>query len=99
VERLVILDHGKIMSEGPPREVLKQNVSSYGLNLPPMVRFFKEQGWPGTPLTVEEALHLVKQEYRGPQGGPFLEVPHLKRNPAGFSPESRVLTHHPSPLH
>ena len=97
VERLVILDHGKIMSEGPPREVLTQDVSSYGLNLPPMVRFFKEQGWPGTPLTVEEALRLVKQEHWGRQGKPSLGIPHLKLNPAESSPESRVLGRHSSP--
>ena len=97
VERLVILDHGKIMSEGPPREILTQDVSSYGLNLPPMVRFFREQGWPGTPLTVEEALRLVKQEHWGRQGKPSLGIPHLKLNPAESSPESRVLGRHSSP--
>jgi energy-coupling factor transport system ATP-binding protein len=96
VDRLVILDHGKIMSEGPPREVLTQEVSNHGLNLPPMVRFFKEQGWPGNPLTVEEALRIVKQAHWGPQGRPLAEGPHLKLNPAKSSPGIHVLKHPPS---
>jgi energy-coupling factor transport system ATP-binding protein len=89
VDRLVILDHGKIISDGPPREVLTQDVSNYGLNLPPMVRLFKEQGWPETPLTVEEALRFVKQERREKS---WVEVHRLKSSHA----ESRVPAQHPS---
>jgi energy-coupling factor transport system ATP-binding protein len=93
VERLVILDHGKIVSDGPPREVLKRDVSNYGLNLPPMVRLFKEQGWPEIPLTVEEALRFVKQKQWGPQGRSSVEIPRLKWSAA----ESCVLARCPSP--
>jgi energy-coupling factor transport system ATP-binding protein len=94
VDRLVILDHGKIISDGPPRDVLGQDVSNYGLNLPPMIRFFQEQGWSGRPLTVEEALRWVNQECSNKQGKPWVTS---KLNPRGSSPAIPVLSHHPSP--
>jgi energy-coupling factor transporter ATP-binding protein EcfA2 len=97
VGRLVVLDHGRIVSDGPPREVLTEDVSRYGLNLPPLVRFFKEQGWVGIPLTAEEALCMVKQEHRRPQGKPLGDLFHLKACRAESSPGGLSPSPHPSP--
>jgi energy-coupling factor transporter ATP-binding protein EcfA2 len=56
MDRLVILHHGRIVADGPPRQVLGQDVSPYGLNLPPLVRLFREWGRAEIiPLSVKEA--------------------------------------------
>ena len=60
VDRLVVLHEGRIASDGPPRQVLGSDISKYGLNVPPLIRFFHESGWQGTPLTMDEALDWLK---------------------------------------
>jgi energy-coupling factor transporter ATP-binding protein EcfA2 len=59
VDRLVVLYQGQVAADGPPHQVLAQDVSDYGLNLPPLVRLFRTQGWAGTPLSVDEALNSI----------------------------------------
>ncbi len=61
-DRLVVLCHGEIVGDGPPREVLAGDVSQYGLNLPSLVRLFRALGWPGNPLTEDEALRELKSQ-------------------------------------
>jgi energy-coupling factor transport system ATP-binding protein len=58
-DRLTILCHGKVVGDGPPRKVLDGDVSQYGLNLPSLVRLFRALGWPGNPLTEDEALQGI----------------------------------------
>ena len=74
VDRLILLDQGRVGADGPPREVLSRDVSAFGLNVPPLVRLFREWGIPGAPpLTVEEALQELGSSAQGrafPAQGP-----------------------------
>jgi energy-coupling factor transport system ATP-binding protein len=62
VDRLLVIYEGRIVSDGFPREVMNQEVSGYGLNLPPLIRLFRASGWSGNPLSVEEALRELKSQ-------------------------------------
>ncbi len=77
-DRLVVLSGGKVTADGPPREVLAQDVSAWGLNLPPLARLFREQGWKEVPLTVEEALQCI-----GSGGYAFKEQPGRRSGGSG----------------
>lgn len=83
VDRLVIFHQGRLVADGQPRQVLGQDIMNYGLNLPPLVRFFRERNWPESPLTIAEALPLLKDRIENPIG------PHVDpRHPAKLvSPE------------
>jgi len=66
VDRVVVLDQGRVVLDGTPREVLSQDVEAFGLNLPLPVRWFREHGWVGTPLSVEEAIKWAAQPHPPP---------------------------------
>ncbi|MFQ6058854.1 MAG: ABC transporter ATP-binding protein [Anaerolineae bacterium] len=77
-DRMVVLHQGRVVLDGPPRQVLREDVTRYGLNLPLSVRLFQEWGRPEVPLTVEEAMTLTPtptplplppQSWGGPRGG------------------------------
>ena len=66
VDRLVVLHQGQRVEDGPPREVLRRDLSEYGLNLPPLVRLFRHWGWQGIPpLNVSDAIHLLNTSDQG----------------------------------
>lgn len=54
--RLVILHNGRIVSDGPPREVLQEDLSPFRLNTPFVVRLAKKAGVYPVPLSVDEAI-------------------------------------------
>ena len=62
VDRLIVLNEGKVVADGPPHHVLAEDLSPFGLNLPPLVRYFREQGWKERPLTVAEATAVLKDK-------------------------------------
>jgi energy-coupling factor transport system ATP-binding protein len=63
VDRLVIFHQGRLTADGPPRQVLKQELTGYGLNLPPLVGLFRAWGLDGPPpLTPLEAIQLLASE-------------------------------------
>ena len=62
VDRIIVLHQGKIVAEGSPDQVLAQEISDYGLNLPPLVRLFHEMGLKGRPLSVEHAIKELKDQ-------------------------------------
>ena len=68
VDRLVVLHRGHVVADGPSRQVLAQDLSNYGLNLPPLVLFFREQGRVETPLTVDEALLCLRKSVETQEG-------------------------------
>jgi energy-coupling factor transporter ATP-binding protein EcfA2 len=61
VDRIVILHQGKIVADGSPHQVLAGKISDYGLNLPPLVRLFRDAGLNQTPLSVDEAIAAIKE--------------------------------------
>ncbi|MEO0250467.1 MAG: ABC transporter ATP-binding protein, partial [candidate division WOR-3 bacterium] len=63
-DRLVILNEGKLVADGPPRHILSDDLSDFGLNLPPLIRFFRDHGWRETPLTVSEATSALRDKLR-----------------------------------
>jgi energy-coupling factor transport system ATP-binding protein len=58
-DRMVVLHQGHIVLDGPPREVLREDVTPFGLNLPPVVRVARALGLPAVPLSVEELAAAV----------------------------------------
>jgi energy-coupling factor transport system ATP-binding protein len=84
-DRLIILSQGRVVADGPPRQVLSDDVSPYGLNLPPLVRLFREKGWKEVPLTVEEALKFIRSK-----DPPVLEE--TVRQYKGFEKDSENIT-------
>jgi energy-coupling factor transport system ATP-binding protein len=62
VDRIIVLHRGKIVAEGSPDQVLAREISDYGLNLPPLVRLFREMGLRGRPLSVEDAIKELKDQ-------------------------------------
>ena len=71
VDRLIVLNEGKTVADGPPRHVLAEDLSPFGLNLPPLVRFFREQGWRERPLTIAEATAVLKDKFHKGELGRF----------------------------
>ena len=66
VDRLIVLHQGEKRSDGSPHQVLSGDISTYGLNLPPLVRLFRALGWGKTPFTVEEALGEIRSNHLSP---------------------------------
>jgi energy-coupling factor transport system ATP-binding protein len=62
VDQIIVLHQGKIAAKGPPDQVLAREVSDYGLNLPPLVRLFREMGLKREPLSVEDAIKGLKDQ-------------------------------------
>ena len=86
VDRLVLLHQGRLTADGPPRQILGQELTGYGLNLPALVGLFRDWGLSGLPpLTPSEAIQLL------PSGPPrqFLETKWTKFRETGSPPSSR----------
>jgi energy-coupling factor transport system ATP-binding protein len=59
VDRLVLFHRGRLAADGPPRRVLEQDLTDYGVNLPTLIRLFRDSGLNGPPpLTPLEAIRL-----------------------------------------
>jgi energy-coupling factor transport system ATP-binding protein len=60
VDRLILFHQGRLAADGPPRQVMEQELTGYGLNLPPLVGLFRAWGLDGPPpLTPLEAIQLL----------------------------------------
>ena len=67
VDRLIVLHQGERKIDGSPHAVLSEDISTYGLNLPPLVQLFRALGWGQTPFTVQEALREIDANHLSPQ--------------------------------
>ncbi len=71
VDRVIVLDGGKVVDDGPPEEVLsKEDVAKLGIEVPKVIEVAKilaDRGLslPRLPLTVMDAAHLIKEAMRG----------------------------------
>ncbi len=63
--RLVVLHKGRVVLDGPPREVLREDLSAYGVVEPPAVQWARRLGWDDVPLTDEEFRRLIGRDGRG----------------------------------
>jgi energy-coupling factor transport system ATP-binding protein len=86
-DALWLMRNGEVVARGTPRQVLTDlsSLRACGVKPPSLVELFQAMGWPGSPLTVEEALreieknrlsagthHLLPKETPSPSGGPFI---------------------------
>ncbi|MBM4339259.1 MAG: ATP-binding cassette domain-containing protein [Deltaproteobacteria bacterium] len=62
VNRIIIFNRGRSVAEGPPHQVLSGDISGYGLNLPPLLRLFRDFGLKTTVFDVEEAIDELKAQ-------------------------------------
>jgi cobalt transport protein ATP-binding subunit len=62
-DQVWLMREGEMVAQGPPRQVLTDLalLESCGVQPPPTVALFQALGWPGQPLTVEEAIALIQQ--------------------------------------
>jgi energy-coupling factor transporter ATP-binding protein EcfA2 len=52
-QRMLVLHQGRIALDGTPQDVMAEDVTPFGLNLPPVARVAKALGLPEVPLSVE----------------------------------------------
>ena len=67
VDRLFVLHQGGKKIDGSPHQVLSGDISTYGLNLPPLVRIFRALGWEKTPFSVKEAIREINANHLSPK--------------------------------
>lgn len=58
--RLIVMADGRIVRDGTPREVLREDVSVWRLNVPYVVQLAQRAGWRDIPLSVSEAVALAR---------------------------------------
>lgn len=62
-DQVWLMREREIVAQGPPRQVLTDLalLESCGVQPPLTVALFQAMGWPGQPLTVEEAIALIQE--------------------------------------
>ena len=75
VDRMIVMDEGKIIADGNPRAVLSNgDITSIGAGVPPIVRIVQRLRDNGVnvdniPLTVKEGRSMLKDIFMGARGG------------------------------
>ena len=75
VDRMIVMDEGKIIADGNPRAVLSNgDITSIGAGVPPIVRIVQRLRDNGVnvdniPLTVKEGRSMLKNIFMGARGG------------------------------
>ena len=75
VDRMIVMDEGKIIADGNPRAVLSNgDITSIGAGVPPIVRIvqrLRDNGFniDDIPLTVKEGRAMLKDIFMGARGG------------------------------
>ncbi|MGB9871067.1 MAG: ABC transporter ATP-binding protein [Anaerolineae bacterium] len=64
-DQVWLMRDGEIVAQGPPRKVLTDLalLEACGVQPPPTIALFQALGWPGQPLTVEEAIALIREHH------------------------------------
>jgi len=62
VDRIIVFHRGRTAAEGPPHQVLAGEISDYGLNLPPLLRLFRDFGVKNPVFDVDEAIVELKDQ-------------------------------------
>jgi len=61
VDRMVVLNMGKIVENGPPGEVLAKDLEPYGVRPPEIVSFYKREELNAIPLTVSDGIAKLQK--------------------------------------
>ncbi len=63
VDQVWLLREGEIVAQGPSGEILtnEEILRNCGIRVPPLMELFEKMGWPGRPLSVEEALAIIRK--------------------------------------
>ncbi len=88
VDRIIVFHQGRCVKEGPPRQVLAGEIFDYGLNLPPLQRFFNDLGIKKPIFNVQEGIEELKKH---PSLCPFHD--HLMKPDTDSSKASPASTH------
>ncbi len=61
-DQIWLMKEGEVVAKGNPEEILTDSARlwSCGVRPLPTVELFEKMGWPGSPLTVESALDLIR---------------------------------------
>lgn len=62
VDRIVVFHRGRRVAEGPPHQVLSGDISHYGLNLPPLMKLFRDLGVKKSVFDVSEAIEELRAQ-------------------------------------
>lgn len=80
VDRMIVLDEGRIVADGNPRAVLSNcDIAKIGVGVPPIVRMvqrLRSDGFnvDGVPLTVKEGRSMLKEVFREAGGSELSQV-------------------------
>jgi cobalt transport protein ATP-binding subunit len=82
-DELWLIKEGRILSKGKSRQLLTDVtlLKACGVSIPPLVELFSLMGWPGNPLSPEEALSWIDKHGLIPR--PFPKRPREKPRPPG----------------
>lgn len=62
VDRIILFHRGKNVAEGPPHQLMAEDLSDYGLNIPPLIRLFNNFGIKKSVFNVEEGIEELKAQ-------------------------------------
>ncbi len=67
VDRIIILHQGRCAQDGIPEQILAEDLSAYALNLPPLIKLFRDFGITKPILSLHEAIReLIGRNLIGP---------------------------------
>ncbi len=72
-DRLLVMDQGQVLKDGPPQEVARWEVENSLPFVPPVARFFALCGAPSVPLNIKEGRMVLKEYF--PISPPFSSTP------------------------
>lgn len=83
-DQVWLMREGSMIAQGAPRAVMTDldALASCGVKPPPTVELFHALGWPGSPLTLEEAIVAIEKNHlaqRRPLDLETLRCPHADR--------------------
>jgi energy-coupling factor transport system ATP-binding protein len=99
-DQVWLMKEGAILARGRPAEVLSDAsaLTQCGIAAPPIVELFNSMGWPGSPLSLKDALSIIERQ--GLAAARRFEPPgHISENPAGSAILEAEDLHHVYPYH
>jgi energy-coupling factor transport system ATP-binding protein len=69
--RLMLLHEGRIALDGPPREIMREDLSFAGINIPETVRLFRGHGLKDVPLSPEDGAAILRSKGIGLNSTPL----------------------------